>query len=104
MINGITRLFMTKADVLSGFKIIKVCTSYKVDGKTSNELPFGIDTEIEPVYTEFRGWEEDITGLRDYDELPAALKDYVEFIEKETGVPVTMVSVGPDREETIFRN
>jgi adenylosuccinate synthase len=104
MINGITRLFMTKADVLSGFKVIKVCTSYKVNGKTTSELPFGIDTEIEPVYTGFKGWEEDITGIREYDKLPAALKDYVEFIEKETGVPVTMVSVGPDREETIFRN
>jgi len=104
MINGITRLFMTKADVLSGFKVIKVCTSYKVDGKTTSELPFGIDTEIEPVYTGFKGWEEDITGIREYDKLPAALKEYVEFIEKETGVPVTMVSVGPDREETIFRN
>jgi adenylosuccinate synthase len=104
MINGITRLFMTKADVLSGFKVIKVCTSYKIDGKISNELPFGIDTEIEPVYTEFKGWEEDITGIRDYNKLPAALKAYIEFIEDQTGVPVTMVSVGPDREETIFRN
>lgn len=103
MINGITKLFMTKADVLSGFKAIRVCTSYKVDGKICNELPFGIDSEIEPVYTEFKGWEEDITGIRDYNKLPAALKAYVEFIEKETGVPVTMVSVGPDREETIFR-
>ena len=104
MINGITRLFMTKADVLSGFKIIKVCTSYKIDGKVCNELPFSIDSEIEPVYTEFKGWDEDITGIRDYNELPAALKTYIEFIEKQTGVPVTMVSVGPDREETIFRN
>jgi adenylosuccinate synthase len=104
MINGITRLFMTKADVLSGFKIIKVCTAYKVDGKVCNELPFSVESDIEPVYTEFKGWDEDIKGIKDYNELPDALKGYVEFIEKETGVPVTMVSVGPDREETIFRN
>jgi len=104
MINGVTKLFMTKADVLSGFKIIKICTSYKIDGKICQELPFNNDSIIEPVYTELKGWEEEITGNREFDKLPDALKNYIEFIEKQTGVPVTMVSVGPDREETIFRN
>ena len=104
MINGITKLFMTKADVLSGFKTIKICTSYKINGKICHELPFDSDSRIEPVYTELKGWEEDITGKRNFDELPEALKYYIEFVEKQTGVPVTMVSVGPDREETIFRN
>jgi adenylosuccinate synthase len=104
MINGITKLFMTKADVMSGFKTIKICTSYKVDGKECLEIPFSIDAVIEPVYTEMRGWEENISGIKQYNELPEALKEYVSFIEKHTGVPVTMVSVGPDREETIFRN
>jgi len=104
MINGITQLFMTKADVLSGIKTIRVCTSYEVDGKECTELPFDTDAAIVPVYTEIPGWEEDITAARDFMDLPAALKNYIEYIEKHTGVPVTMVSVGPDREETIFRS
>jgi len=103
MINGITQLFMTKADVMSGFDKIKICTSYKVDGKECHEIPFGIDSVIEPVYTDLPGWRENISGMREYSKLPESLKNYVEFIEKNTGVPVTMVSVGPDREETIFR-
>jgi adenylosuccinate synthase len=104
MINGITRLFMTKADVLSGFKKIRICTSYKVDGIECNEIPFGTDSVIEPVYTELPGWNENISGIREYNNLPESLRKYVEFVEKNTGVPVTLVSVGPDREETIFRN
>jgi adenylosuccinate synthase len=104
MINGITKLFMTKADVMSGFKTIKVCTSYKIDGKMCSELPFSNDSIIEPVFTELEGWKEEIKDKREYNELPVALKNYVEFVEQHTGVPITMVSVGPDREETIFRN
>ncbi len=103
MINGITQLFMTKADVMSGFKTIRICTSYKVDGKECHEIPYGIDSVIEPVYTDLPGWNENISGIREYNKLPESLRNYVEFIEKNTGVPVTMVSVGPDREETIFR-
>jgi adenylosuccinate synthase len=103
MINGVTKLFMTKADVLSGFNTIKICTSYKVDGKECLEIPFNNDSVIEPVYTELKGWEEDISGIKEFAELPDSLKRFVEFIEKHTGVPVTMVSVGPDREETIIR-
>jgi len=104
MINGITRLFMTKADVMSGFKAIKICTEYKINGKICNELPFDIDSVIEPVYTELQGWETDIKDKREFDDLPIALKGYIEFIEAQTSVPVTMVSVGPDRKEIIFRN
>jgi adenylosuccinate synthase len=89
---------------MSGFKTVNICTAYKIDGKISNELPFSNDCAIEPVYTEMEGWNDIITGFRKFDELPAALKKYIEFVEKETGVPITMVSVGPDREETIFRN
>ena len=103
MINGITKLFMTKADVLSGFKTIKICTSYKIDGQICDELPFSDDSIIEPVYTELEGWTNDITGYSEFSELPSALKKYIEFIEKQTEVPITMVSVGADREETIFR-
>jgi adenylosuccinate synthase len=103
MINGTTKLFMTKADVMSGFKTIKVCTSYRIDGKEINELPFGNEYVIEPVYTEFPGWQKDISATRNYSDLPSELTNFIEFIEKYCGVPVTLVSVGPDREETIFR-
>jgi len=103
MINGVTKLFLTKADILSGFKTVKVCTAYKVKGVITDELPFEHDAIIEPVYTEMRGWNVAIGLMRDYKELPASLKDFISFVEKETGVPVTMVSVGPDRKETIIR-
>jgi adenylosuccinate synthase len=95
---------MTKADVMSGFKTIKICTSYKINGEICDELPFNNETVIEPVYSELEGWEEDITGYREFKDLPAAIKRFIEFIETQVGVPVTMVSVGPDREETIFRS
>jgi adenylosuccinate synthase len=104
MINGVTKLFMTKADVMSGLNSIKICTSYKVDGKECLEIPYNNDALIEPVYTELKGWEGDISSIKEFTELPEALKRFVEFIEINTGIPVTMVSVGPDREETIFRN
>ena len=103
MINGVTRLFLTKADVLSGFEEIKVCTAYDINGTVSTEVPFEHDAIIKPVYTKMKGWNEGIGSLRNYSELPIALKEYISFIEKETGVPVTMVSVGPDRKETIIR-
>jgi adenylosuccinate synthase len=104
MINGVTKLFMTKADVLSGFKTIKVCTSYMVDGKGCNEIPFNNSAGIEPVYTDLPGWNENISGVKKFKDLPETLKYYIEFIEKQTGIPVTMVSVGPDRNQTIFRD
>jgi adenylosuccinate synthase len=104
MVNGITKLFMTKADVMSGFQTVRICTSYKVDGKECLEIPFNNDSVIEPVYTEMAGWKEDISGIKEFARLPEPLKRFVEFIETQTGVPVKMVSVGPDREETIFRD
>jgi len=102
MINGVTQLFMTKSDVMSGFSKIKVCTSYLANGKECLEIPFD-NSPVEPVYTELSGWKEKISGIREYENLPANLKKYIKFIEDQTGVPVTLVSVGPDREETIFR-
>ncbi len=102
MINGVTQLFLMKSDVLSGFEKIKVCTSYLSGGKESHEIPFD-NSPLEPVYEEFPGWQEDITGIREFGKLPENLKKYVKFIENKTGVPITIVSVGPDREETIFR-
>jgi adenylosuccinate synthase len=103
MINGVTRLLMTKADVLSGFQSIRVCTAYSVKGKESEEVLFSNDSKIEPVYKEFKGWSENISGIREYGSLPETLKSYIGFIEHQTGVPVSMVSVGPDRNATITR-
>jgi adenylosuccinate synthase len=103
MINGVTKLFMMKSDILSGFKILKVCTSYSVEGRHQNEIPFDNNSKIDPVYYELEGWDEDISAIRDYKRLPENLSDYLEFIEKQTGIPITIVSVGPDRNSTIFR-
>jgi adenylosuccinate synthase len=103
MINGTTRLFMTKADVMSGFDRVKICTSYRINGTETGELPFYTGINTEPVYTEMEGWKEDISGIREYNRLPDQLKRFIEFIEASVKVPVTMVSVGPDREETIIR-
>ncbi len=101
-INGVTQLFMTKSDVLSGFDKIKVCTSYIIDGKKSTEIPYFYD-DAQPVYEEIPGWNEDISGIKEFDKLPENLKSYIKFIEEFTGVPISIVSVGPDREETILR-
>jgi len=103
MLNGTTRLFMMKSDIMSGFETIKVCTSYNIEGREQVELPFDNSTAIDPVYSELPGWKEDISGIRDYAGLPENLRNYVEFIERLTGLPVTIVSVGPDRNSTIFR-
>ena len=103
MINGATRLLMTKADVLSGFETVKICTSYKINGKESSEIDFENGSEIKPKYAEIAGWKENISSLRDYDSLPENLKYFIEFIENRVGVPVSMVSVGPDRNATIVR-
>lgn len=105
MINGVTELFMMKADVLSIFEEIKICTQYKLgDGTLTEEMPFQLmDEEIEPVYKTFKGWHVDVRDVKAYDDMPTELKDYIAFIEKESGVPVTIVSVGPDRTETILR-
>ena len=102
MLNGVTQLYMTKADVLSGFKKIKVCTSYKINGNEVSEIPFENDVVIEPLYTELQGWEQNISDIRKFDKLPSKLKQYIKFIEEFCGVPITLISVGPDREETIF--
>ena len=103
MINGVTQLFITKSDVLSGFPVIKVCTAYISGGKECSEIPFD-DSGIEPVYTELPGWNENINDIREFDLLPENLKNYIRFVEENTGIPVTIISVGPDREETIFRD
>jgi len=103
-INGVTQLIMMKGDVLSGFKTLKVCTSYTYKGKEIFHLPYNIEPENVSVnYSEFKGWKEDLTKMTSADQFPKNLLDYVAFIEKETGVPVKIVSVGPDRKQTITR-
>ena len=103
-INGVTQLMMMKGDVLSGFDTLKVCTAYNYKGETIKHLPFSIEEEnVTPVYTEFKGWNADLTGMSSYDELPTELKEYIAFIEKEVEVPITIVSVGPDRKQTIMK-
>ncbi len=102
MMNGVTELIMMKADVLNDFDTIKVATAYTIDGKTLDYFPYESD-EVKPVYTEFKGWKKDICGVRDYADFPQELKDYVSFIEKETGCPVRIISVGPDRKEIVIR-
>ncbi len=101
-INGVTQLMMMKGDVLSGFKTLKVCTSYKYNGQEISHLPYNIEPEnVSPVYKEFNGWNADLTGMGSYDELPQELKEYISFIESEVEVPIKIVSVGPDRKQTI---
>ena len=104
MINGVTQLFMMKADVLSFLDEIKVCTGYKLkDGSISQEMPFQLlDEEVEPVYETLSGWKKDITGVRSFADMPSELKTYIDFIESKTGVPIKIVSVGPDRKQTII--
>ncbi len=103
MMNGTTKLIMMKGDVLNEFPTLKVCVGYKVAGETIDYFPFETNEEITPIYKEFAGWNTDINGVRRYEDFPAEFKAYVEFIERETGVPVAIISVGPDREETIIR-
>lgn len=102
-INGVTQLMMMKADVLSGFKTIKICTSYLYKGNEIEHFPYDINSEnIEPIYKNFNGWEDDLTQKEDFDDLPKSLKDFISYIEKELNIPMSIVSVGPDRKQTIF--
>ncbi len=103
-INGVTELMMMKADVLSGFDTIKVCTAYQYKGEKIQHLPYSIEEEyVTPVYTEMKGWSEDLTKLSKAEDLPATLNDYIAFLEEHLNVPIKIVSVGPDRLQTIHR-
>ena len=103
-INGVTKLNMMKADVLSGFEQIKVCTHYEYNGEKIAHLPFDIDAKyVKPIYETLEGWQEDLTGIKSANKLPNALNHYIEYLEKHLEVPITVVSVGPDRTQTLFR-
>ncbi|MEE2616861.1 MAG: adenylosuccinate synthase [Bacteroidota bacterium] len=102
-INGVTKLMMMKSDVLSGFKSIKVCTSYEYKGKEIKYMPYDInDNSLKPIYDEFEGWNDDITKINNFDKLPINLKKYISYLEKELNIPITIISVGPDRLQTII--
>lgn len=103
MVDGVTGLIMMKSDVMDDFDTVKVATAYKINGEVVDYFPYEVTDDLEPVYTEFKGWKTPISGIRKYEDFPAEFKNYVEFIEKETGVPVKIISVGPDRQETIIR-
>ncbi len=103
-INGVTQLMMMKGDVLSGFKTLKVCTAYNYKGEIITHLPYNIEAEnVTPVYTEFVGWSEDLTKMEENSQLPKELNKYITFLEQELDIPIRIVSVGPDRKQTIFR-
>jgi adenylosuccinate synthase len=102
MINGVTELAMMKADVLDKFEMIRACTKYRINGEEVDYLPYDIDgVEIEPIYEDVPGWNTDLTQLTSFADAPQALKDYVTYLERHLEVPVTTVSVGPDRKQTL---
>ena len=103
-VNGVTELMMMKADVLSGIGNLKVCTAYRYKGEVIEHLPYKLEEDlIEPIFTEIAGWDEDLTKMTSEDEFPESFKSYIDYIEKEVGVPISLISVGPDRAQTIMR-
>ena len=103
-VNGVTQLMMMKGDVLSGFDTLKVCTSYNYKGEEISHLPYNIEEHnVKPIFTELKGWKEDLTSMTSVETLPKELNDYIKFIEEFVEVPVRIVSVGPDRKQTIMR-
>ena len=103
-VNGVTQLMMMKADVLSGFKSLKVCTAYKYKGEIIHHFPYNVEADnISPIYTDFEGWDEDLTEMNNESTLPKSLNAYIDFLEEELQIPIKVVSVGPDRKQTILR-
>ncbi len=105
MINGVTQLVMMKVDVLTIFDEIQICTHYQLpDGTTTEQMPYDLtDTDVTPVYKSFKGWKTDLAGIRSFDDMPAALADYVQFLEETLGLPISFISTSPDREAIIQR-
>ena len=104
MINGVTKLIMMKSDVLDAFPTIKACVAYKIDGKETDRFPFSIDdNKLEPVYVELPGWQTPMSAMTSENQFPKEFNEYIAFLEKELATPITIVSVGPDRTQTIER-
>ncbi len=103
MVNGVTQLIMMKSDVLDGFDTIKACVAYNYKGQITNDFPYNIEHDIEPVYKELKGWKTDMTRMTCEDDFPQEFKDYIAFLEAELETPIKIISIGPDREQTIVR-
>jgi adenylosuccinate synthase len=103
MIDGVTELIMMKADVLDDFDTIKVCTKYNINGQLTEDFPYELDEHVVPVYESLPGWEKPLTGVTSESKFPSELSNYIKFLESNLQVPVTIVSVGPDRSQTIQR-
>ena len=103
MINGVTHLIMMKSDVLDTFETIKACVAYRINGVETENFPYSIEGEVEPIYTELPGWQCDMTKMTSEDEFPEEFNNYLSFLEEELEVPIKIVSVGPDRDQTIER-
>jgi len=103
MINGVTQLIMMKSDVMDGFDTIKACVAYKIDGTEVEQFPYDLNDGAEPVYVELPGWKTDMTKMQSEDEFPEEFNAYISFLEEELEVPIKIVSVGPDRDQTIIR-
>ena len=101
MLSGVTRLIMMKSDVLDTFETIRICTRYRIHGTETEDLPYELAGDVEPIYEELPGWRCDTSRMTSAEEFPQELRDYIAFIERAVGVPIAVVSVGPDREQTI---
>lgn len=102
MLNGVTELIMMKADVLDKFETIKICVGYEINGEIVEKFPFELNDDVKPVYVELPGWQADLTKLTSQNEFPEEFNNYINFIEEQVGVPITIASVGPNRAQTIF--
>lgn len=103
MLDGVTQLIMMKSDVLDTFETIKACLAYEIDGKQVTDFPFDVENGIKPIYKEMKGWQTDMTKMTSEEQFPEAFRAYISFLEKELGVHISIISLGPDREQTIFR-
>ena len=103
MVNGVTQLIMMKSDVLDQFATIKACVAYRVNGEVTRDFPYNIEHGVEPIFEEMPGWQTDMTHFTSEEQFPQAFRDYIAFLEKELDTPITIISIGPDREQTIVR-
>ncbi|MCH3924347.1 MAG: adenylosuccinate synthase [Bacteroidales bacterium] len=104
MLNGVTDLILMKIDVLDDFATIKICNKYEIKGEKTEHIPYNMEeNKINPIYDEYKGWKKNVSGVSSYNDLPKEMKDYIEEIEKRMNIPVSVVSISPDRKDTIFR-
>ena len=102
MLNGVTELIMMKADVLDKFETIKICIGYEINGEITEKFPFELNNDVKPVFVELPGWQTDLTQLTSQNEFPEEFNNYINYIEEQVGVPISIASVGPNRAQTIL--